>query len=36
LNCCNVIRGDLLDLMADGTHRVLGFGVEKSGVVAVH
>jgi len=25
-----------LDLMADGAHRVLGFGIEKSGVVAVH
>ena len=25
-----------LDLMADGAHRVLGFWVEKSGVVAVH
>ena len=25
-----------LDLMADGAHRVRSFGVEKSGVVAVH
>jgi hypothetical protein len=30
------INGQWLDLMADGAHRFVACGVEKSGVVAVH